>query len=160
MTQILPRLHFGIFYHAGFGLSRLSVPRTQRRRFGFVPKPCLTGSTVFARRARFTSWFYRRVNFMPFISHHTEPIPSTNPRGSWSCFEQLPLYLCVHCRFRELKKEVNHSVWKGLSYILLTSLTTNFNDSVRIKLVRYYWVLSTLKMNDVEVQVKTGIKAF
>ena len=40
MFEILPRFHFGILHRKAWGLSRLRVPREQRR-VGFALTPCL-----------------------------------------------------------------------------------------------------------------------
>jgi len=42
MSELLPSLHFGLFHRECCGISRLSLPRMQRR-VAFVMKPCLVG---------------------------------------------------------------------------------------------------------------------
>jgi len=115
MSEVLARLHFGLFHREWWRLSRLCVPRMQR--VGFVMKPCLVGyvlcsNSIFHLLVRPRGYFFA-------IIRHTESFPSAYPSSRWSysCFKQPAIHL--HCAFREFSEQGRYAVPK----VFLTSLS-------------------------------------
>jgi len=104
------RLHYGLSYHEGCWLLILSVPRIQK------------GSSI-ALKPDLVDYIYLHLLVAPkgyfcAITRHNESFPSAyqSSRWSYSCFEQQPLHLRVHCGFREFSEQGRYAVRKGFSY--------------------------------------------
>jgi len=76
MSEILPRLHFGLFHRECCGRSRFSIPR-MRRSVGFVVKPCLVGYFL-CSTSIFHLWVQPRLYVLDIV-RHTESFPSASP---------------------------------------------------------------------------------
>ena len=118
LSEIIPRLHFGIFRSEGSGLSCLCVPRMQRR-VEFVLKPRIAGyfrcsNIIFHLLGSNTGYFFAMIR-----NRDSFPSTYTSSRWSYNCLEQLSLYLRVRCAFWELSEQGWHGVCKGLSYIFV-----------------------------------------
>jgi len=99
-------------------LSCLSAPQIQRK-FNFVLNPCFLGYLLCSDSV-LRLLVPPRDYFFAIICH-TESFLSAHLISWWSysCFEEPPLHLRVHCAFRKFSEQARYAVCKGLSYILV-----------------------------------------